>query len=81
VEGAEAAALRGAAGTIERHQPALLVEIDRGRHTRGSFDALLAWVAARGYVPHVLTDGRIQRSADPWADAADHMNFLFPVPS
>lgn len=81
VEGAEAAALRGAAGTIERHHPALLVEIDRGRHTRDSFDALLAWLAARGYTPHVLTGGRIQRSADPWADAVDHMNFLFPVPS
>jgi FkbM family methyltransferase len=81
VEGAEAAALRGAAGTLERHHPALLVEIDRGRHTRDSFDALLAWLAARGYAPHVLTGGRIRRSADPWADAADHMNFLFPVPS
>jgi FkbM family methyltransferase len=78
VEGAEAAALRGACDTIERHRPALLVEIDRARHTRNSFDALLGWLAARGYTPHVLAGGRIRRSDDPWADANTHFNFLFP---
>jgi FkbM family methyltransferase len=81
VEGAEAATLRGAAETLDRHRPALLVEIDRTRHTRDSFDGLLGWLAARGYVPHVLAGGRLRRSDDAWADAAAHFNFLFPAPS
>ncbi len=72
--------LRGAVDTLERHRPALLVEIDRARHSRDSFDALLGWLAARGYAPHVLASGDIRRSENPWADAAEHMNFLFPVP-
>ena len=80
VEGAEAATLRGAVDTLERHRPALLVEIDRARHSRDSFEALLGWLAARGYAPHVLASGDIRRSENPWADAAEHMNFLFPVP-
>jgi FkbM family methyltransferase len=80
VEGAEAAVLRGASDTITRHRPALLVEIDRVRHTRDSFDELLGWLTSRGYAPHVLTRERIQPSANPWSDAANHFNFLFPAP-
>jgi FkbM family methyltransferase len=78
VEGTEAAALRGATETIERHRPVLLVEIDRTRHSRDSFEALLGWLAERGYAPHVLANGSILPSGDPWADAVEHFNFLFP---
>lgn len=81
VEGAEAAVLRGASETIQRHRPALLIEIDRARHTRESFDAVIASLVAHGYAPHVL-DGRVIRhSSDPWADATRYFNFLFPSPA
>lgn len=80
VEGAEAAALRGARATLERHHPNLLVEIDRDRHTRQSFDRLLDWLSELGYRPHVLAGDEIRPSEDPWRDAGSHFNFIFPGP-
>jgi FkbM family methyltransferase len=80
VEGVEAAALRGARATIEKHRPSLLIEIGRERHSRQSFDEVIGWLTARGYQPHVLGAEGLRASTDPWTDAATHVNFVFPRP-
>jgi FkbM family methyltransferase len=78
VEGVEAAALRGAGATLERHRPCLLVEIDRARHSQHSFGEVIEWLRSRAYEPHVVDGGGLRHSADPWADASSHFNFIFP---
>lgn len=78
VEGVEAALLRGARAMLERDHPGMLIEIDRARHSRESFESLIAWLNAQGYEPHVLETEGLRRSEEPWADASNHMNFLFP---
>lgn len=80
VEGVEAAVLRGARATLERDRPSLLIEIGRERHSRQSFDEVIGWLRARGYQPHVLGAQGLRVSTDPWADAASHVNFVFPRP-
>jgi FkbM family methyltransferase len=48
VEGHELAVLEGAADTIERCRPSLLVECEE-RHLRGATGRLFSWVCAKGY--------------------------------
>jgi FkbM family methyltransferase len=52
VEGHERAVVEGAAATIERHQPVLLIEIEI-RHG-SDIEGLFAWLAAWGYRAHAL---------------------------
>jgi FkbM family methyltransferase len=77
VEGAEAAVLRGAHGTLERDRPNLLIEIDHNRHSPKSFHEVVSSLRPYGYQPHVLDEGALRRSADPWMDSGTHFNFVF----
>ncbi len=56
VQGAEARVLKGARRTLERHRPALFVEIEDGGLRRHGSDAetLCAGLVADGYAMHVL---------------------------
>lgn len=82
VEGFELEVLKGALGLLARDHPALLVEIDRERHTPGSFAAITDLLGQLGYRCHVLQDGsRIADAGiDPWTAPADIYNFIFLVP-
>jgi FkbM family methyltransferase len=56
IEGAELRMLSGGAATIERHRPALLLEIE-DRHVRKydhAADDVVAWLHERDYKAHVL---------------------------
>lgn len=77
VEGLEASVLRGGHRTIEAHHPALLVEIDRSRHTMESFMGVHRWLDERGYTAYVCTAGRQAKCVDPWAEGIRHINFIF----
>lgn len=57
VEGAEVGVIRGAAETIARDQPTLLVEIER-RHHSGPIDAVFTEIEAMGYRGEFLLPGR-----------------------
>lgn len=78
VEGHEIEVLRGAANTIERFRPKLLVEIDRNRHNRESFEEIIDLLRRKGYRCYtILGDGKLGESSVPW-DAPQHIyNFLF----
>lgn len=82
IEGAELRMLHGAVGTIARDRPPVLLEIE-DRHVAKyghRADDVVAWFAARGYVPHVV--GRDRRAAlRPVSGVTpEHRNYLF-VPS
>jgi len=77
VEGAEAAVLRGGQITIEATHPAILLEVDRSRHTEESFKQVFLWMNTRGYCPHVCNDGKLTKCVDPWQESAHHVNFIF----
>jgi len=81
VEGLESAVLRGASATLRSCKPALLVEIDRARHSQATFEKLIEWLGTEGYKPHVLRGDSLRSSDDPWADAAINFNFIFPKPA
>jgi FkbM family methyltransferase len=76
VEGAELPVLQGGADTVERHRPALLVEIEE-RHTRryghGPED-VVDWLTSRGYRMFVWR-ARRWRPAD--RVVPEHRNYLF----
>jgi FkbM family methyltransferase len=57
VEGAEVGVIRGAAATIARDHPILLVEIER-RHHGGPIDQVFAEIQAMGYRGEFLLPGR-----------------------
>lgn len=78
VEGFEYDVLLGAQRTLQRDRPALLVELDRNRHERATFERVTDLLAGMGYVPHVLRDGRLEACAEsPWEMAAHYYNFVF----
>jgi FkbM family methyltransferase len=78
VEGFEYDVLLGAQRTLERDRPTLLVELDRNRHERATFDRIMVMLAGMGYVPHVLHDGHLEACAEaPWDMAARYYNFVF----
>lgn len=81
VEGLESAVLHGASATLRSCRPALLVEMDRARHSQTTFEKLIEWLGTSGYKPHVLRGSSLQSSNDPWADAAINFNFIFPKPA
>jgi FkbM family methyltransferase len=57
VEGFEMNVLEGAAGTIERDTPNVLVEAEN-RHRPNAANDVIGWFAARGYKGYYLLDGR-----------------------
>jgi hypothetical protein len=59
VEGHEAAVLAGAAGTIERARPAILVEVEERHHDR-PLDQVLATVVPAGYAAWAVTNGGLR---------------------
>jgi FkbM family methyltransferase len=63
VEGHEHAVLRGAAMTIARHRPVLLVEIE-ARHG-SDIEGIFAMLAGLGYEARALVDGRTLQAVDP----------------
>lgn len=78
VEGFEHDVLVGADETLRRWQPVLLIELDRERQTRESFERTLEFLASRGYAPSVLEQDRLIDCADgTWSIAAKHYNFIF----
>jgi len=77
VEGVEAAVLRGGARTLSERHPALLVEIDRARHTQDSFVAVHATLQALGYRAHVCEAGTLAACPDVWGQSERHVNFIF----
>lgn len=77
VEGLEAAVLRGGAATLRRHMPAMLIEIDRARHSANSFAAIFESLLSLGYGTHVCADGALEHCADPSNASRKHINFIF----
>ncbi len=77
VEGAEAAVLRGGARLLVEQHPNLLVEIDRARHSEGSFMGLIGWLESIGYDAHGCCAGKLVASRDPGHDASSLCNFVF----
>jgi FkbM family methyltransferase len=77
VEGVEAAVLRGGAHTLSESHPALLVEIDRARHTQDSFIAVHAMLQALGYRAHVCEAGTLASCMNVWDESERHVNFIF----
>lgn len=78
VEGFEHDVLVGADTTLRRWQPVLLIELDRERQTRESFERTLEFLATRGYAPSVLDQGRLKAcGGDAWDIADRHYNFIF----
>jgi FkbM family methyltransferase len=85
VEGFESAVIRGAARTIERDRPNLVVELEE-RHTKRPIEALIGEVTALGYDGYALVDGALtrwervdlqRRHREP-ATRADYIfNFIF----
>jgi FkbM family methyltransferase len=87
VEGHEEEVLRGAAATIARCRPRLLIEIEEC-HRAGGLARIRAWFAERGYGCFLFEDGRLQplgtrQAADlqpaDWrrAGLAYFQNFIF----
>jgi len=56
VEGHEEAVLRGAAETLARCRPSLIIEVE-DRHNAGSVARVVAWMGERGYSALVIHDG------------------------
>jgi len=78
VEGFEYDVLLGARHTLARDRPALLVELDRNRHERETFDQVVYLLAGLDYVPHVLREGRLEACREPlWDKALQYYNFVF----
>jgi FkbM family methyltransferase len=78
VEGFEHEVLAGALKTIARDRPSLLVELDRGRHTQGSFQAFERLLGPFGYQAHVLRSGKLTACGErAWEHSAEHYNFVF----
>lgn len=77
VEGLEAAVLRGAQHTLEACHPAMLVEIDRVRHTRDSFLDVHDLLRERGYTAHICEAGKLVACHDVWDASNRHINFIF----
>jgi FkbM family methyltransferase len=78
VEGFEHDVLIGAAGTLRRCQPALLIELDRKRQSRESFQRTLALLGELGYAASVFAEGRLKPCGDDvWEAAEKHYNFIF----
>jgi FkbM family methyltransferase len=63
VEGHELAVLKGAVATIERHRPAMLIEIEY-RHG-APVDDIFSFLEQRGYRALALLDGRALTSVSP----------------
>lgn len=78
VEGFEHDVLTGAANTLRRDRPALLIELDRGRHTRQSFQRTLDFLDGLGYAASVLAGTRLEVcTCEIWEAAEHHYNFIF----
>ncbi len=77
VEGLEAAVLRGAKSTLRRQRPGLLVEIDRDRHSRQSFEAVIKLLETSNYLPYICSKGVLVPCDEPWQASADRVNFIF----
>jgi FkbM family methyltransferase len=81
VEGFEQEVVTGALQTIARDRPALLVELDRDRHTQESFEAFEGLLQPFGYQALVLNAGRlIPCGVRAWDHSAEHYNFIFLAP-
>lgn len=78
IEGAELAMLNGAATTIDRWRPNILIEINPRRSGRIAGHQVFAWLAARGYTPHCMS-GTSLRVCGPsiWDTKPDAYNFVF----
>ena len=76
VEGLERAVLEGARGLLTRDRPRLLVEIMPQSHTPDAFAALFTWLGDFGYRAHVVRNGALRPSDDPWTDGAEQPNFV-----
>ena len=78
VEGFEHAVLLGAEKSLRRWQPALLVELDRGRQSRESFQRSVDFLRDLGYAASVLDGGQLVACGDGvWEVAERHYNFIF----
>jgi FkbM family methyltransferase len=87
VEGAELSALRGAAWTLSRFGPHLIVEIEQRWTERYGYDAsdVFAFLAGAGYETFERVGGG-DRQPEPGWQPADYIaagggNFYFPAPS
>jgi FkbM family methyltransferase len=78
VEGFEYDVLLGASETLRRCKPALLVEMDRQRQSRETFERTLSFLSALGYSPWVVESNVLTRcEGDVWEAAREHYNFIF----
>ena len=78
VEGFELPVLNGAMGILSTMKPVLLIEIDRQRHDRQSFDQVIGLLSGLGYKSHIYVDGRLTScGTDAWSVPKSHYNFIF----
>ena len=78
VEGFEYDVLVGATETLRRWKPAVLVELDRDRQSRESFERTVAHLTGLGYLAWVVDGGRLEPCTDSiWEVAGQHYNFIF----
>lgn len=78
VEGFELDALQGAARTLGRCNPRLLIEIDPGLQSRERFQATFEWLEARGYQGHYLTKNGLRKCrASIQTTHPEFYNFIF----
>ena len=75
VEGHEEQVLAGAEGTVRRHRPNLLVEVE-DRHNPGSVDRMRDRLGALDYAGYVICDRRL-RSLEEF-DLAEHQQTTSP---
>ena len=77
VEGHEEAVLRGAAETLRRCRPALLIESE-DRHNAGAPKRLFAWLKEAGYDGYALFGSGLTSLAEPPSQADRYINnFVF----
>jgi FkbM family methyltransferase len=77
VEGFELATLRGAAATIRRCRPNLLIEIDRELLSEQQCQTTVGWLAAMEYHGFYLDNGRLVPLNDIYQVRPDLVNFVF----
>ncbi|PKU24463.1 FkbM family methyltransferase [Telmatospirillum siberiense] len=78
VEGHEEAVLKGAANTLKRCRPALLIETE-DRHNPGAPSRLFSWLRDAGYFGFAVLGTELTRLEEPAAGTSDQYinNFLF----
>jgi FkbM family methyltransferase len=78
VEGFEYDVLLGAVHTLRHDHPAMLIELDRNRHERATFERVIVLLSELGYDANVWQKGRLLPChSRVWEMSEHHYNFVF----